>query len=355
MAFLVDELRPIARPDDRAGLARVPGGDAAYARLVRAHTTLDLAPEAIHAIGLEEIARIDAEFAGLGVPVLGTTGVAATLTRLRDDPALHFATRDEVRATAEDALRRANDAIGGWFGRLPQAPCEVVVMGDHEAPYSTIAYYRQPAADGSRPGQYFINTYEPETRPRYEAEALAFHEAIPGHHLQIAIAQELADCRRSAGSAARPRTSRAGRSTPSGSPTRWACTPADLDRIGDAAFDAWRASRLVVDTGLHALGWTRAEAIEFMLEHTALAENNIVNEVDRYIALARPGARVQGRPARDPAAARARPKPRSARRSTSAASTTSCSRSWSVRLAHARPRRCRLDRRSRAQPDGDGP
>jgi uncharacterized protein (DUF885 family) len=284
-AVLVDELRPMARPEDRAGLAHAPGGDAAYAHLVRAHTTLDLAPEAIHAIGLEEVERIDLEFAGLGSQMLGTTGVPATLNRLRDDPALRFTTRDEVRAIAEDALRRANDAIGGWFGRLPHAPCEVVVMGDHEAKHSTIAYYRQPAADGSRPGRYYINTSEPTTRPRYEAEVLAFHEAVPGHHLQIAIAQELPDLpafRRFSGPTAYVEGW--------GLYTERLCDEmglysGPLDRFGVLSFDAWRACRLVVDTGLHALGWSRARAIEFMLAHTALAENNVVNEIDRYLAM----------------------------------------------------------------------
>ena len=190
-AYLADELASIARPDDRAGLGHVPGGEAAYAHLVAAHTTVDLDPSAIHAIGLEEVDRIDAEFAELGGRLLGTSTTAETLDRLRLDPSLRFTTRDEVRETAEASLRRANEAIPAWFGRLPVAPCEVVVMGDHESAHSTIAYYRQPAADGSRPGSYYVNTTLPETRPRYEAEALAFHEAVPGHHLQLAIAQEL--------------------------------------------------------------------------------------------------------------------------------------------------------------------
>jgi uncharacterized protein (DUF885 family) len=284
-AFLLDELRPIARPDDRAGLSFVPGGNEAYRHLVRAHTTLDLEPEAIHGTGLEEVARIDAEFAELGGTVLGTTGTAGTLTRLRDDPALRFAARDEVRATAEDALRRATDAIGRWFGRLPAAACEVVVMGDHEAKHSTIAYYRQPAADGSRPGRYYINTSEPGTRPRYEAEVLAFHEAVPGHHLQIAIAQELTGL---------PPFRRFGGPTAYvegwGLYTERLCDEmglysGPLDRFGILSYDAWRACRLVVDTGLHALGWSRGRAIDYLLEHTALAENNIVNEVDRYLAM----------------------------------------------------------------------
>jgi len=284
-ACLVDDLRPLARSDDEAGLGHVEGGAAAYRHLVAAHTTIDLDPAAIHAIGLEEIARIDAEFAELGGRLLGTAGTADTLARLRDDPALRFATRDEVREVAEASLRRATEAIPGWFGRLPQAPCEVVVMGDHESAHSTIAYYRQPAADGSRPGSYYINTTLPETRPRYEAEALAFHESVPGHHLQLAIAQELSHL---------PAFRRFG--GPTAFVEGWGLYTERLademgiytgpmDRFGILSFDAWRACRLVVDTGMHALGWTRDQAIAYMHEHTALAGNNIVNEIDRYLAI----------------------------------------------------------------------
>ncbi|HEX5015204.1 MAG TPA: DUF885 domain-containing protein [Candidatus Limnocylindrales bacterium] len=283
--FLADELRPIARPDERPGLCHVPGGDSAYLRLVRAHTTLELSPEAIHAIGLEETARIDAAFADLGASVLRTTSPAETIDRLRSDPALRFSTSDQVRETAERALRRATEAIPNWFGRLPQAGCDVVVMGEHESKHSTIAYYREPAADRSRPGQYYINTTLPETRPRYEAETLAFHESVPGHHLQVAIAQELThlpDFRRFGIVTAFVEgwglyTERLS--------AEMGLYSGPMDEFGILSYDAWRVCRLVVDTGMHALGWTRREAIDFMLEHTALAENNIVNEVDRYIAI----------------------------------------------------------------------
>ena len=284
-AFLADELRIRARSNDAPGLCHVPDGEAAYAGLIRAHTSLDLSADEIHAIGLGEVARIDAEFAELGGRVLGAPGRSATLDHLRTDPALHFATSAEVQATAEAALTRASEAIPRWFGRLPVAPCEVVVMGAHESKHSTIAYYRQPAPDGSRPGQYYLNTSLPETRPRYEAETLAFHESVPGHHLQIAIAQELDGLpafRRFAG--------------PTAFIEGWGLYierlaaemglySGELDRFGILSFDAWRACRLVVDTGMHALGWSRDRAISFMVEHTALAENNIVNEVDRYIAI----------------------------------------------------------------------
>jgi uncharacterized protein (DUF885 family) len=157
-------------------------------------------------------------------------------------------------------------------------------MGPHEEAHSTLAYYRQPAADGSRPGQYCLNTSLPGSRPRFEAEALAYHEAVPGHHLQIAIGQELAglpEFRKHLG--------------PTAFFEGWGLYAerlsddmglytGDLDRIGILSFDGWRACRLVVDTGMHALGWTRQQAIDFMTAHTALSGNNIANEVDRYIA-----------------------------------------------------------------------
>ena len=282
---LAEEIRPAARPDDRPGMCHLANGVAAYRQLVRMHTSLDTSPEELHRVGLAEIERIDAEIDTLAGRVLGSRGRLEAAAALRSDPALHFTTRDEVFAKAAASLARAEEAIPGWFGRLPQARCEVVRMGAHEEEHSTIAYYRSPADDGSRPGQYYINTSHPETRPRYEAEALAYHEAVPGHHLQIAIAQELPGLpafRRHLG--------------PNAFFEGWGLYverlademglySGDVDRIGVLSFDAWRASRLVVDTGMHALGWTRRQAIEFMVDHTALAENNIVNEVDRYIVL----------------------------------------------------------------------
>ncbi len=282
--MLADEVAPVARSNDRPGLMHLPGGTDAYRRLARAHTSLDTPPEEIHQIGLAEIERIDREFVELGARLLATDGLAATLHALRSDPALHFATRDEIFDTAVASLERANAAVPQWFGRLPKAPCEVVRMPEHEEKHSTIAYYRDPAADGSRPGQHFINTSAPETRPRYEAETLAFHESVPGHHLQLAIMQELTDLpafRRFNGTTAY--IEGWGLYTERLSEEMGLLT-GELDRFGILSFDAWRASRLVVDTGIHALGWTRQQAIDFMTVHTALGENNIVNEVDRYIA-----------------------------------------------------------------------
>jgi len=284
-AFVADEVLPAARPDDRPGLAEVPGGAEAYARLARCHTSLDLPPETIHSIGQEEVARIDAELAELAGRVLGTRNAAEARGRLRGDPALHFSAPDEVAVVARRSLDRAQAAIGGSFGVLPKAACEVVEMPAHEAEHSTIAYYREGSPDGSRPGRFYINTSRPETRPRYEAEALAFHESVPGHHLQITIAQEIVgmpEFRRLSGSTAYIEgwglyTERLS--------DEMGLYSGDLDRLGILSFDGWRACRLVVDTGMHALGWTRRQAIDFMVEHTALAPNNVANEVDRYISM----------------------------------------------------------------------
>jgi uncharacterized protein (DUF885 family) len=280
---LSEEILPAARPDQRPGLCHIAGGEAAYADLIRVHTSLPLSADELHSTGLEEVARIRAELSLLGERTLGTGDVGEIQRRLRTDPALHFDSRDAVFDTAARALAQANDAIRGWFGILPQAGCEVVRMGAHEEAHSTIAYYRQPAEDGSRPGRYYINTSAPETRPRYEAEALAYHEAVPGHHLQVAIGQELTGLpsfRRHLGPTAFFEgwglyTERLA--------DEMGLYSGDLDRIGVLSFDAWRACRLVVDTGMHAHGWTRQQAIDYMVANTILAENNVANEVDRYI------------------------------------------------------------------------
>lgn len=281
---LAGDVLPHARDEEHPGLKYLAGGDAYYRLCIARETSLDLAPEEIHAIGLSEVARVRAEIAALGAKVFGVSDVAAIQAKLRDDPKLHFASADEIKAKAVDTLARAEAAVPRAFGIRPKARCEVVEIPAYEAPYTTIAYYREPSPDGKRAGRYSINTYQPTTRPRYEAEVLAFHESVPGHHLQIAIAQELDDLplvRRHEGNTAFVEG--------------WAlycerlCDElglytSDVDRLGMLSYDAWRSCRLVVDTGLHFEGWSRQKAISYMLENTLLARNNVENEVDRYIA-----------------------------------------------------------------------
>jgi uncharacterized protein (DUF885 family) len=281
--FLKVELLPRARGEGEEGLAFVRGGADCYAARARQETTTELGPDALHALGVEALAGIHAEMREIGGRLFGTSELRDILTRLRSDPALHFDSREAVVATAEASLARARTARPRFFSPMPAAECVVKPIPDHEAPYTTIAYYWPAAPDGSAPGVYYVNSWEPTTRTRFDAEALAWHEAIPGHHLQIALATEageLPQFRRMAGFSAFVEG--------------WALYAerlademglysGDLDRLGMLGFDSWRASRLVVDTGIHDLGWSRAEAEAFLLENTPLAPNNITNEVDRYI------------------------------------------------------------------------
>lgn len=284
LALLEHEIAPRARPEDQTGLGALPDGEACYRAQIRRFTALPLDPREVHASGLAEIAQLDVALAALGQSALGAADLATTLTRLRTDPALYFTTAEEIEAKASAVLAQANAATPRFFGTLPKAQCVVTRVPDYEAPFTTIAYYRPPVPDGSKPGQYFVNVHAPESRPRFEAAVLAIHESVPGHHLQIAIAQERAELpafRKHLDATAFVEgwglyAERLGE--------EMSLYQDDLDRLGMLSFDAWRAARLVVDTGLHALGWSREQAVSFMMAHTALSESNIRNEVDRYIA-----------------------------------------------------------------------
>ncbi|MDP8961410.1 MAG: DUF885 domain-containing protein [Actinomycetota bacterium] len=278
-----DEVLPHARPDERSGVSWLPDGVEVYTQAIERHTTTALGAEEIHQLGLDLIAALGDEYRHIGRNVLGTTDLATIFARLRQDPALRFERREQVRRAAEEALGRADAAAATWFGQLPSVGCIVREIPDVEAREGTIAYYFPPAQDGSRPGIYWINTYQPETRTRFECEALAFHESVPGHHLQCALAQELdlPPFRRFSfvnayvegwGLYAERLADEMGLYT------------SDLTRLGMLSMDSLRAGRLVVDTGLHAKGWSRQQAVDFLRSNSPQALNNIDNEVDRYIA-----------------------------------------------------------------------
>jgi uncharacterized protein (DUF885 family) len=283
--LLAGQVLERARPDDRCGLVHVPGGEAVYLAAVAQHTTIDRDPAELHRLGLDLVAGLAEEYRELGARVLGTADMGQVLSRLRDDPALRFATAAEILASGRDAMERATAALPAIVGRVPRAPCRVDEMSAYEAEDAVLGYYQPAAADGSHPGVHWLNTSAPETRTRYEYEALAFHESVPGHHLQFALAQELEEL---------PRFRRFGYVTAFSE--GWALYTerladeiglysGDLERFGMLSFDSWRACRLVVDTGLHQLGWSRDQAIDYLLANSALTRTNIENEVDRYVAM----------------------------------------------------------------------
>jgi uncharacterized protein (DUF885 family) len=275
---LRNEVLPLARPDDRCGLGWLPDGEATYAATLRRYTTTDKSAREIHEIGLAQIEKLADEYRSLGTEVVGTEDLQQIFEAMRTDPALHFSTGDQLVEAAEVAMKRAWDAMPDWFEVLPQAPCAV-------QPTSTgaKAFYFPPAGDGSRGGTFFINVADPSSWGTFELESMAFHEGIPGHHLQLAIASELdgvPEFRKHIHNAAYAEGW--GLYTERLSDEMGLYTSA-VDRMGMFSADSMRACRLVVDTGLHALGWSREQAVEYMVANSPLAEGVVRPEVDRYI------------------------------------------------------------------------
>ena len=272
---------PRARSVDRPGLMHVKGGEEAYAAAIRRFVTLEMNPTEIHRIGLEQVERLRDEYRSLGPGTLGTSDIGEIFEALRNDPALHFSDGPSVVAASERAMAKAKAAMGDWFGRLPKADCLV-----SETPTGPIAFYSRPAEDGSRPGTFFVNTADPSNWGTFQIESMAFHEGIPGHHLQLAISQELEGVpafRRNAFISAYGEgwglySERLA--------DEMGLYGSDLDRIGMLWGDSMRSCRLVVDTGMHALGWTRQQAIDYMVANSPMAVGQIEAEVDRYITMA---------------------------------------------------------------------
>lgn len=273
------------RDDEHVGLRNVPDGDDSYAVAVRRHTTTDLSPEEIHQIGLDRLAELDREWAELGEKVLGERDVPTILQRLREDKSLRFNDSREIVDVVTRALERAEAARDEWFPPYRIANCVVEEIHPIEAKSAALAHYVSPATDGSRPGTHWVLTINPHEKFTYEYEALAFHESTPGHHLQIATAQTLKDL---------PAYRRYLDAQVCGFVEGWGLYSerlademglytSDLARLGMLSFDALRACRLVVDTGMHYYGWSRQQAVDFMWSHTATTASNVANEIDRYI------------------------------------------------------------------------
>jgi uncharacterized protein (DUF885 family) len=278
------ELLPVARPDDHCGLTWVEGGDQIYATAVTQHTGLELTPDEIHEIGMDDVkVRLATEYSEIGEKVFATGDVATILDHLRDDLDLRYSHPEEIMSMAQDILERARAAIGDWFGVLPQAECLIAPIPEFIAKDLPTAHYMPPAPDGSRPGTFYINLVDPQERMRFQAEAIGFHESIPGHHLQLAIAGELRHI---------PTFQRYMGATSfmegwglyaERLADEMGLYSSDLQRLGMLSTDSWRAGRLVVDTGMHAKGWSRDQAVDFLVDNTAVARSEAEVEVDRYV------------------------------------------------------------------------
>jgi len=265
------------------GIGALQSGREMYESAARRFTTTSLSPEQIHQIGLDEVARIRGEMEEL-IQELGFDGDLQDFNDyLRTAPEFYYESPEALFEGYLAVSKRLDPELVKLFGRLPRMPYGVRAIPEQIAPDTTTAYYMRPAADGSRAGYYYVNLYRPEVRPKYEMEVLSVHEAVPGHHLQIALAQELEGLptfRKLSG--------------PTAFIEGWGLYSERLgydmglyrdpySRYGQLIYDMWRAVRLVVDTGMHYMGWTREQAIEYFKNNAAKTEADIINEIDRYI------------------------------------------------------------------------
>jgi uncharacterized protein (DUF885 family) len=280
-SFLTKSYIPGAR--ETVGMSALPDGAAWYAYHVRIETTTNRTPAEIHATGLAEVKRIHTQMDSV-MKSIGYTGTFAEFTNfLRTDPKFFFTDSAELVRAYRDIVKRIDPELIHLFGHLPRLPYGVTTIPSYSAKSATTAYYQQGSYDAGRPGYYYVNTYALNTRPKWEMEALSSHEAVPGHHLQISIAQELTGI---------PEFRRFGGYT--AFVEGWALYSESLgpsiglykdpySKFGQLTYEMWRAIRLVVDTGIHSMGWSRQQAIDYFAANSAKTQNDIVVEVDRYI------------------------------------------------------------------------
>lgn len=280
--FMTREYLPGAR--STLGASELPDGGAYYTYLVRRFTTLDLTPDSIHAIGLHEVERIRAEMMEVMSEVGFSGDFAAFLTFLRTDPRFYAKTPDDLLKEAAYLAKRMDGELPALFKTLPRLPYGVAPVPQALAPKFTAGRYIEAPAGGSQPGYYWVNTYQLDSRPLYTLPALTLHEAVPGHHLQIALAREQEEL---------PPFRRVAYIDAFGEGwglyAEWLGIEAGMytdpyARFGRLTYEMWRACRLVVDTGLHAMGWTRRQAMDYLAGNTALSLHEVQTETDRYIS-----------------------------------------------------------------------
>jgi uncharacterized protein (DUF885 family) len=282
LKYFVEDYVPHARKT--LGAYSMPNGKAYYQQQIREYTTLDSTPDEIHAIGLREVARIRAEMEKVMKEAKFDGDFAAFLTFLRTDPQFYAKTPRELLMIARDIAKRIDGELPKYFGKLPRLPYGVVAVPAAIAPYYTTGRYSGAPADGKTAGFYWVNTWKLEARPLYALPALTLHEAVPGHHLQGALANEQGE---------QPPFRRYSYISAFGE--GWALYAEHLgvemgiyetpyEQFGRLTYEMWRACRLVIDTGIHAKQWTREQALALLRDNSALSEHEITTEVDRYIS-----------------------------------------------------------------------
>ncbi|WP_216207766.1 DUF885 domain-containing protein [Amycolatopsis aidingensis] len=281
---VVAEIAAHGRPPERPGACWLPDGERIYATLARARTSVEVDPARLHETGLRLVAELAEEYAEIGGRVFGTSDLGEIFRRLRTDPALRWKDERELLDGAREAISRAERAAPDWFGRIPPDPWVVRPVPEADGPNAPLAYYFWPSADGSRPGTYFANTYQVTERFRHTCEATAFHEVIPGHHFQSCIALRLDDLPLLRRVSSFPAYNEGWGLYTERLAREMDLYSGDVALLGMLSIDSLRAGRLVVDTGLHAKGWSREQAVDFLVRNTPMGRVEIESEVDRYIA-----------------------------------------------------------------------
>jgi uncharacterized protein (DUF885 family) len=278
-SFLHDELLPSGRPDERAGICHLPNGSSTYQALLRAATSTDLTADQIHQLGLDQLSKLDVEYHQLGPSAVGLDDPLHIRDRLRTDTSLRYATASEIVIDATASLGRAVAAAPQWFNRLPRSDCTAAAVNTGPA-----AYYTPPSPDGVRGGRFFFNTATPSMWTAFSLQVTTFHESVPGHHLQLALALEF-DLHPILRELFVPSYGEGWALYSERLADEMGLYASPLQRLGMLAADSLRAARLVVDTGLHAFGWTREAAVDFLVGRSALQRTAAEAEIDRYIAM----------------------------------------------------------------------
>ena len=277
---------PKGRSDEHSGIIWIDGGEETYLRALRKYTGhKNITVKEVHEVGMSEIERLKKEFFEIGENVFpGVSTPEEVLQKMQTEPSMRYESKEQMLQLAVDTIERAYKPLDQWFTVFPKSPCKVLPVPAESEQHAPPAYYYPPLPDGSRDGTYFLNTYKAETKSIFEAESVAFHEAIPGHHLDRTIAVELQDVPEFQKYVASTAFVEGWGLYSEQLANEMGLYSNDVQQLGRLGNDAWRACRLVLDTGMHGMGWSRDKAIEFFRANSPIEEINAEIETDRYIA-----------------------------------------------------------------------